>query len=109
MSTASRHASYSRTDGAGSFIFEVSVPSSFGAIGTVVVENRYSSEVYISDIKVLPHGGGESSAAVTFSCSSWVTYHAGYNQRIFFPLNKVSPTPSTQETHACFPSIGCRS
>jgi len=88
MSTASRHASYSRTDGAGSFIFEVSVPSSFGAIGAVVVENRYSSEVYISDIKVLPHGGGESSAAVTFSCSSWVTYHAGYNQRIFFPLNK---------------------
>lgn len=47
--------------------------------------------MYISDIEVHPHGGGGESSVVTFSCSSWVTYHAGYNQRIFFPLNKVSP------------------
>lgn len=96
MSTGARQCSYSRTDGTGSFIFDVSVPSSFGAIGAVMVENRYSSsEVYISDIEVHVHthgvggGGGELTSVVTFNCSSWVTYHAGYNKRIFFPLHKV--------------------
>ncbi|CAL5043183.1 unnamed protein product [Urochloa decumbens] len=92
MRTQPHAASYSRMDGAGSFVYEVTVPSSsFGDVGAVVVENHYSSEVFISGIEV-QHPNG----AVNFNCSSWVTCHAGYNKRIFFPLESYLPSQTPE-------------
>lgn len=83
MKTQQHVARYSRMDRHGAFVYEVTVPSSFADVGAVVVENRFSSEVFVSDIE-LRHGGEPS--IVTFSCNSWVTCHDDYNKRIFFPL-----------------------
>ncbi|TKW22386.1 hypothetical protein SEVIR_4G225100v4 [Setaria viridis] len=89
MKTQQHVAWYSRMDGNGSFVYEASVPSSFADVGAVVVENRFSSEVFVSDIE-LRHG--REPSAVTFNCSSWVTCHAGFNERIFFPLKSYLPS-----------------
>ncbi|KAF0887745.1 hypothetical protein E2562_003978 [Oryza meyeriana var. granulata] len=100
-------ASYKRMDGTGCFVFEATFSggaqmSSFGgAIGAVLVENRYNSEVYISDIEVVhPYGGhDESSAATFFHCNSWVSHNPG-DRRIFFPLKSYLPsqTPNGLKT-----------
>ncbi|CAN6201744.1 unnamed protein product [Urochloa humidicola] len=92
MQTQPHAASYSHMDRDGSFVYEVTVPSSsLSDVGAVVVENRYSGEVFISDIEVRHPNG-----SVTFNCSSWVTCHAGYNERIFFPLKSYLPSQTPE-------------
>lgn len=65
------------------FEFEFEVPSDFGDIGAVLVENMLHKEAYVKDI-VLDDG------SVIFPCESWI--HSKYDnpdKRIFF-TDKVS-------------------
>ncbi|KAF8783840.1 hypothetical protein HU200_000280 [Digitaria exilis] len=58
------------------FIYEATftVPSSFGPIGAIMVENRYNAEVYVSDVEVVqPKQPGEPS--FVFHCDSWITFN----------------------------------
>ena len=87
MHTEPQLARYSHMDGKGSFIYEASfsIPSSLDAVGAVQVVNRYSSEVYISDIDVHLCGGRHQWTDITFHCNSWIDYNPN-DQRFFFPL-----------------------
>lgn len=108
--TESHPAVYSGLDGTGDMVYEASFSpeSSFGQIGAVRVENRYSSEVYISDIKLDRLLGSRSeyssgADAVTFHCDSWFTYRSGHNKRVFFPPKVCrTPTESRTNNHAHF-------
>nr|ACB12040.1 lipoxygenase [Oryza sativa Japonica Group] len=93
MHTEPQLARYSHMDGKGSFIYEASfsIPSSLDAVGAVQVVNRYSSEVYISDIDVHLCGGRHQWTDITFHCNSWIDYNPN-DQRFFFPLKSYLPS-----------------
>lgn len=72
---------------------DLSVPSEFGEVGAVLVENEHHKEMYLADILLdgLPFG------LVQFNCNSWV--HAKFDnpeKRVFFTNKSYLPsqTPS---------------
>ncbi|KAL5708015.1 linoleate 13S-lipoxygenase [Ranunculus cassubicifolius] len=69
------------------------VPTDFGEIGAVIVENEHRSEMYINNIVI----DKTSNGRVTISCESWI--HSKYNnpnKRVFFTNKSYLPsqTPS---------------
>ncbi|CAL4889422.1 unnamed protein product [Urochloa decumbens] len=75
----------------GHFEAEFKVPSSFGPVGAVLVENEHHKECFIKEIRLVI--GGDESSAVTFDCNSWV--HSKFdnpNKRIFFTVKSYLPS-----------------
>ncbi|CAL5023438.1 unnamed protein product [Urochloa decumbens] len=75
----------------GHFEAEFKVPSSFGPVGAVLVENEHHKECFIKEIKLVI--AGDESSAVTFDCNSWV--HSKFdnpNKRIFFTVKSYLPS-----------------
>ncbi|CAN6277851.1 unnamed protein product [Urochloa humidicola] len=75
----------------GHFEAEFKVPSSFGPVGAVLVENEHHKECFIKEIKLVI--GGDESSAVTFDCNSWV--HSKFDnpeKRIFFTVKSYLPS-----------------
>nr|CAB3445959.1 unnamed protein product [Digitaria exilis] len=75
----------------GHFEAEFQVPSSFGPVGAVLVENEHHKEIFIKEIKLVT--GDDTSTAITFDCNSWV--HSKFDnpdKRIFFTLKSYLPS-----------------
>ncbi|CAO2044923.1 unnamed protein product [Urochloa humidicola] len=75
----------------GHFEAEFKVPSSFGPVGAVLVENEHHTECFIKEIKLVT--GGDESTTVTFDCNSWV--HSKFDnpdKRIFFTVKSYLPS-----------------
>lgn len=73
-------------DGDMKYESEFEVPSEFGEIGAILLENEHHTEMYLKDIVLdgLPNG------PVNITCDSWLhSKHDNKQKRIFF-TNKVS-------------------
>lgn len=73
-------------DGNMQYESEFEVPSGFGEIGAILVENEHHKEMYLKDIVLdgLPNG------PVNVTCNSWLhSKHDNKQKRVFF-TNKVS-------------------
>ncbi|XP_020081001.1 linoleate 13S-lipoxygenase 2-1, chloroplastic-like, partial [Ananas comosus] len=77
---------------------EFSVPSTFGEVGAVVVENEHLKEMYLHNIVLTP--AGDNATSLTIDCRSWV--HSKFDnpeKRVFFTSKSYLPsqTPSGLE------------
>lgn len=80
-------------DGNMQYESEFEVPSGFGEIGAILVENEHHKEMYLNDIVL----DGPRNGPVNITCGSWVqSKHVNKQKRIFF-TNKVS-----FGSYACF-------
>lgn len=69
--------------------FDFEVPSEFGEIGAVLVENEHHKEMYFKTISL----DGFPNGTIDFVCDSWVhSKNDNPEKRIFF-TNKVSHPP----------------
>ena len=85
--------------------FDFEVPSEFGEIGAVLVENEHHKEMYLKTISL----EGFPNGTITFDCESWVhSKNDNPEKRIFF-TNKVShPAPLYIESSNLARIVGIR-
>ncbi|KAJ7961638.1 Lipoxygenase [Quillaja saponaria] len=69
---------------------EFKVPSSFGNVGAVYVENRHDLEIYIKDIVLLGQLFPNDKLNVT--CNSWVQSNDDDPKRVFFANKSYLPS-----------------
>ncbi|OAY77154.1 Linoleate 13S-lipoxygenase 2-1, chloroplastic [Ananas comosus] len=70
---------------------EFSVPSTFGEVGAVLVENEHHKEMYLHDIVLTT--AGDDATSLTIDCRSWV--HSKFDnpeKRVFFTSKSYLPS-----------------
>ncbi|KAG2675037.1 hypothetical protein I3760_13G165000 [Carya illinoinensis] len=83
----------SHDEGEVKFESDFEVPSDFGEVGAIFVENERSKEMYLKDITL----NGFPNGPVNFSCDSWVHSKDDYPyKRVFFANKSYLPSETPE-------------
>ncbi|KAJ4724171.1 Lipoxygenase [Melia azedarach] len=83
------HKAETEKDGDVKYESELEIPSGFGEVGAVFVENEHHKEMYLKDIVL----DGFPSGPVNLTCNSWLhSKHDSKQKRVFFTNKSYLPT-----------------